>query len=125
MALEVRQFPCLSDNYAFLVRDEASGSTACIDTPEVGPILTALAEWGGRLDMILNTHWNADHAGGNAAANAATGAINVAPAEVTKNSAIDRVVEHGDWVELGQTRFEVIVAGGHTLGHIGYHDAAD
>jgi hydroxyacylglutathione hydrolase len=25
MALTVRQFPCLSDNYGFLIRDEATG----------------------------------------------------------------------------------------------------
>ena len=28
--LTVRQFPCLADNYGFLVRDEASGKTATI-----------------------------------------------------------------------------------------------
>ena len=38
MTLTVRQFPCLSDNYAFLIRDEASGRTACIDTPDAAAI---------------------------------------------------------------------------------------
>ena len=38
MPLTVHQFPCLSDNYGFLIRDEASGQTACIDTPEAGAI---------------------------------------------------------------------------------------
>lgn len=125
MALQVRQFPCLSDNYGYLARDEASGAVACIDTPQVEPIMAAVAEWGGRLDLILNTHWHPDHAGGNEAVKAATGALIVAPAEVTRTSAIDRVVQHGDVVELGQTRFDVIDTGGHTLGHVTYHDAAD
>ena len=31
----------------------------------------------------------------------------------------------GDVVQLGQTRFEVLETGGHTLGHISYYDAAD
>ena len=34
MTLTVRQFPCLSDNYGLVIRDEASGKTACVDTPD-------------------------------------------------------------------------------------------
>jgi hydroxyacylglutathione hydrolase len=49
----------------------------------------------------------------------------VGPAEVTKLTPIDREVGGGDVVMLGQTRFEVIETGGHTLGHIAYFDAAD
>jgi hydroxyacylglutathione hydrolase len=125
MSVTVRQFPCLSDNYGFLVRDDASGQVACIDTPEVAPIMAALEEWGGRLDLILNTHWHPDHAGGNAQIKAGTGAMIVAPAEVSKTSVIDRVVGHGDRVTLGDTVFEVIDTGGHTSGHITYYDPAD
>jgi hydroxyacylglutathione hydrolase len=125
MPIDVRQFPCLSDNYGYLVRDRASGLVACIDTPDPEPILEALADWGGRLHLILNTHWHRDHAGGNEAIKAATGAAVVAPAEVSKVSPVDRLVRHGDVVDLGETRFEVIDTGGHTLGHVTYHDAAD
>jgi hydroxyacylglutathione hydrolase len=49
----------------------------------------------------------------------------VGPAEVTKLTPIDREVKGGDVVMLGETRFEVIETGGHTLGHIAYYDAAD
>ena len=66
MTLTVRQFPCLSDNYGFLIRDDASGRTACIDTPEAAAILRELEAAGWGLDFILNTHWHPDHAGGNA-----------------------------------------------------------
>jgi hydroxyacylglutathione hydrolase len=125
MPLTVHQFPCLSDNYGFLARDEATGKTACIDTPEVAPILAALKAKGWTLDLILNTHWHPDHAGGNAEIVAATGATVVGPAEVTKLTPIDRQVAGGDVVMLGETRFEVIESGGHTLGHIAYFDAAD
>ena len=125
MPLTVRQFPCLSDNYGFLARDEASGKTACIDTPDAGAILRELDVLGWELDLILNTHWHPDHAGGNGEIKARTGATIVAPPEVERISPIDRKVAHGDVVELGDTRFEVIDTGGHTLGHITYHDAQD
>lgn len=121
MPLDVHQFPCLSDNYGFLVRDRATGETACIDTPEVEPILQALAETGWALSLILNTHWHPDHAGGNAAVKAATGATVVGPAEVARlGTAPDRVVVEGDEVRLGETVFEVLDTGGHTLGHVSY-----
>jgi len=125
MSLVVRQFPCLSDNYGFLIRDEATGRTACIDTPDAGAILAELKTLGWGLDFILNTHWHADHAGGNAEVKAATGATIVAPSEVEKTSAIDRVVGDGDVVMLGETKLEVMNTGGHTLGHISYFDAED
>jgi hydroxyacylglutathione hydrolase len=125
MSLTVHQFPCLSDNYGFLVRDDATGKTATIDTPDADAILAELNKLGWTLDFILNTHWHPDHAGGNAAIKAATGATIVGPQEVTRIAPLDREVVDGDVVELGETRFKVIDTGGHTLGHIAYHDAQD
>ncbi|MET3663702.1 hydroxyacylglutathione hydrolase [Caulobacter sp. 1776] len=125
MSLTVRQFPCLSDNYGFLVRDGATGRVATIDTPDAEAILAQLDQLGWTLDLILNTHWHPDHAGGNDALKKATGATITGPAEVTRIAPLDRVVRGGDVVMLGETRLDVIDAGGHTLGHIAYHDAAD
>jgi hydroxyacylglutathione hydrolase len=125
MPLHVHQFPCLNDNYGFLVRDEASGETACIDTPDARAVLAELDRLDWPLKLILNTHWHPDHAGGNAEVQAATGAVSVGPAEVEKLVRLDRIVAEGDVVALGQTRLAVIETGGHTLGHIAYHDAAD
>src|SRR4029450_9483059 len=102
MPLIVHQCPCLSDNYGFLIRDEASGKTACIDTPESGAILRELDDLGWELDYILNPHWHPDPAGGNLDIKAVTGATIVGPAEVTRISPLDREVKDGDIVELGE-----------------------
>lgn len=126
MSITVHQFPCLSDNYGFLVRDDATGLAACIDTPDAKAILRELETLGWKLDLILNTHWHPDHAGGNAEIKAVTGATVVGPQEVERiGQAPDRIVAGGDRVMLGQTGFEVLESGGHTLGHIAYFDAAD
>jgi len=125
MTITIHQFPCLSDNYGFLVRDDATGKVACIDTPDAAAILAELDKLGWGLDLILNTHWHADHAGGNAEIAKATGATSVGPAEVERLVPVDRKVSGGDVVELGETRFSVIESGGHTLGHVAYFDAAD
>jgi hydroxyacylglutathione hydrolase len=125
MTLTVRQFPCLSDNYGFLIRDDATGKTACIDTPDAAAILAELTTAGWGLDFIFNTHWHPDHAGGNAEIQAKTGCHIVGPAEVTRIAPLDRTVVGGDSVALGETTFQVIETGGHTLGHIAYFDDAD
>ena len=125
MPLAIRQFPCLSDNYGFLIRDQESGKTACIDTPDAAAILRGLKTAGWGLDFIFNTHWHPDHAGGNAEVKAATGAFVVGPQEVTKIASLDRMIVGGDRVDLGATHFQIIETGGHTLGHIAYFDAAD
>ena len=120
--LEVHQFPCLSDNYGYLLHDAASGETACIDTPDAEAYLREAAAKGWRITQIWNTHWHPDHAGGNAAIKAATGCIIVAPAaEAARIVGIDREVTHGESVSLGRYTASVIDVGGHTLGHIAYH----
>jgi hydroxyacylglutathione hydrolase len=125
MPLSVLQFPCLDDNYGFLARDEASGLVATIDTPDAGAILAKAKEAGWTITHILNTHWHPDHAGGNAEIQAATGAISIGPAEVERLVPLDQITAPGETVMLGETRFEVMDVGGHTLQHIAYYDPAD
>lgn len=120
--LQVCQFPCLSDNYGFLLHDVGSGETVCIDTPDAEAYLREAAARDWKITQIWNTHWHPDHAGGNEAIKAATGCLIVGPAaEAGKIAAIDRTVSHGDSVEIGKYTAEVIDVGGHTSGHIAYY----
>lgn len=126
MTLSVRQFPCLSDNYGFLIRDEATGLVAAVDTPDAEAILADLEASGwGRLDLILNTHWHPDHTGGNERLKAETGCEIIGPEEVRRAAPLDRVVIDGDVVRLGETAFEVVLSPGHTLGHVVYRAVED
>ncbi len=119
--LQVHQFPCLDDNYGFLVHDPASGETTSIDTPEADRILAEAASKGWKITQIWNTHWHPDHAGGNAAIKAATGCTITGPAEVERiGQKPDRIVDQGDTVKLGGATARVLNVGGHTLGHIAY-----
>jgi hydroxyacylglutathione hydrolase len=121
MTLIVHQFPCLADNYGYLVHDPDSGETVAIDTPDADAYLAEADKQGWRITQIWNTHWNPDHAGGNAAIKAQTDCLIVAPvAEAARITGIDRTVEQGDSVELGNFAAQVIDVGGHTLGHIAY-----
>jgi len=125
--LEVAQIKCLSDNYGYLLHDKASGQTACIDTPEPGPILQALADRDWQLSHIWNTHHHWDHAGNNFEIKEKTGCTIIGPAgEADKIPGLDQPVDDGDMLTLGAHHVRVLNVGGHTLGHIAYHlpDAA-
>ncbi|MNU54648.1 Hydroxyacylglutathione hydrolase [compost metagenome] len=126
MTLTVRQFACLSDNYGFLIRDEATGMVATVDTPDAEAVLAEIEASGwGRLDLILNTHWHPDHTGGNERLKAETGCEIVGPEEVGRAAPLDRVVGDGDVVRLGETVFEAVLSPGHTLGHLVYRSIKD
>lgn len=118
----VHMFPCLKDNYGFLLHDTQTGETAAIDTPESSRILAEAAARGWRITQIWNTHWHADHAGGNAEIVAATGARVAGPREVERAACLpDRILDDGDEIHLGSIRARIIATPGHTLGHIVYH----
>jgi hydroxyacylglutathione hydrolase len=118
--IQIHQFPCLSDNYGYLVHDPASGETAAIDTPDGAEYLRQAEAKGWTITQIWNTHWHPDHAGGNQAIVEATGATVYAPQEVEKIAAIDWVVTHGDSVPFGEYHADVIDVSGHTNGHVAY-----
>jgi len=124
VSLEVHQFPCLDDNYGYLLHDPASGETACIDTPDAVAYLGAAAAKGWQITQIWNTHWHPDHAGGNAEIKTETGCVITAPGlEADKIAEVDRTVLGGDTLWLGDHEVSVIDVGGHTMGHIAYHIA--
>jgi hydroxyacylglutathione hydrolase len=121
MTLDVRLFPCLSDNYGFLVRDSGTGEVAAVDAPDAGAILADLEASGwGRLDQLLLTHWHPDHTQGAERLKAETGCRITGPEEAVRVAPVDRVVADGDRAQLGGKAFDVMAMPGHTLGHVVY-----
>ena len=105
--IEIHQFPCLNDNYGFLVHDPDSGATIAIDTPDGDKYLSEAERLGWTIDAIWNTHWHPDHAG---------------PAgEAEKIPGLDEALSGGDTIKLGERTVHILDVPGHTLGHIAYH----
>jgi hydroxyacylglutathione hydrolase len=125
-ALEIRQFPCLDDNYGYLVHDPETGETAAIDTPDVAAYLEAAKAAGWRITQIWNTHHHYDHAGGNLALKEATGARICGPGkDAARIPGLEQGVVEGDLVRLGSKTARVLETPGHTTGHIVYVFDAD
>ena len=123
--LEIVRIPALTDNYIWLMHDAASGETVVIDPAESDAVLAAAADRGWRITQIWNTHWHADHTGGNAAIKAATGCRISGPHENGRIPTLDRIVAEGDTVTIGTHVADVIAVPAHTAGHIAFHMAAD
>src|SRR5690606_6857273 len=102
MALELVTIPCLTDNFAFLIRDGATGTVALVDAPEAGPILAALRDRGWPLHLILLTHHHDDHIQAVPDLRAATGAqVWGAAADSHRLPPLDRALREGDGIAVG------------------------
>jgi len=118
-ALEIHMFPCLWDNYGFLVHSPDTGETACIDTPETDKIILALEEKGWKLTHIWNTHHHPDHAGGNLELKDLFGLqILGCGADKKRLPGLDVELADGDVFKFGGHDIRILETPGHTIGHI-------
>lgn len=125
LAATVHRVPAFTDNYVWLF-EYRPGLCAVVDPADATPVLAAVARHGLDVTHILNTHWHPDHVGGNAAIKQASGCTIIGPArEADRIPGIDRAVDHGDRVQLGDAQGDVYFVGAHTAGHIAYHFAGE
>ncbi|MGB0496762.1 MAG: hydroxyacylglutathione hydrolase [Rubricella sp.] len=121
MPLELETIPCLSDNYAFLLRDTRTGTVALVDAPDADAIITAVERTGWSPDMILLTHHHWDHVDGVEKLREEYGSMVVgAQADAGRLPALDREVVPGDTISVGESTARILDVSGHTVGHIAY-----
>ncbi|MFT6089635.1 hydroxyacylglutathione hydrolase [Sulfitobacter sp.] len=119
MPFDLVTIPCLSDNYAFLLRDQDSGQVALIDVPEAAPISAKLKELGWTLSEIWLTHHHPDHIQGVPDLTAEHPArILGAKADAHRLPALDHALIDGETFQFAGHDVQVMDVSGHTVGHI-------
>lgn len=129
------------DTNCYIIGCPRTASAAVIDPgafcpDEVATVIGLLNQEGLRAEWIINTHGHIDHIAGNRAVKQATGArilIHADDADSLGDGQLngsflfgmdivsppaDRVLKHGETVEVGHLRLEVIHTPGHTPGGI-------
>lgn len=120
--LEIEMFPCLWDNYGFLIHSPETGKTAAIDTPEASKIIAACERKGWTLTHIWNTHHHPDHIGGNLELQKTFGVDIIGPGhDAARIPGITHKVSGGENFNFAGHVVNVINTPGHTNGHIVYH----
>ena len=127
MTMSVHQYLCLTDNYGALIHDSTTGATACVDVPEAGPTLEALAERGWTFPtfsspIITPTTFRAFP---EVKAKFPNAKVWGPAKDVARIPFLDQQVREGDLAQVGSLRAKVIETPGHTLGHIAYHFDGD
>ncbi|MFO7165780.1 MAG: MBL fold metallo-hydrolase, partial [Mycolicibacterium hassiacum] len=109
------------DNNAYLISCARTGETLLIDAANDAEVLLELIERvAPTLSLIVTSHQHYDHWQALAAVVEATGAPTAAHALDADPLPVrpDRILAHGDVVEVGDLRFDVIHLRGHTPGSV-------
>ena len=123
--MEIVAVPAFTDNYIWLVHDQASGETAVVDPGDAAPALAEVQRRSWRVTQVWNTHHHWDHSGGNVVMKEATGCTVSGPA-AENIPARDIALSEGSELRIGSRVGRVIEIPGHTFGHVAliFDDAA-
>jgi hydroxyacylglutathione hydrolase len=115
--------PQLSDNFSYLISDDASRECAVVDCAEADKVINAVTRQNLKLVAVLTTHWHPDHSGGNADIVGKVRGLRVigATAENGRIPALTNPVADGDTFKIGELEARVIGIPAHTNGHVAYY----
>jgi len=121
--IQIDALPAFTDNYIWLLQDNANKRCAVVDPGDAAPVLAWLNDHPGwELSDILVTHHHADHTAGVAELKMATGAMVFGP--TSENIPVRDVgLSDNDEITVLGLGFSIHDVPGHTLGHIAFYHA--
>lgn len=117
--LSVTPIPAFSDNYIWLLRQDASQNVCVVDPGEAAPVIEMLERESLTLETVLITHHHHDHTGGLSELISRYAPRVIGPDNPAIKGITDAVGE-GDEVRVMGRLFEVMATPGHTLDHLSF-----
>jgi len=121
--MKIKQIPVLSDNYSYLIIDEANNVAGVVDPAEPAKVIKALEEFPKlTLTHLLTTHHHTDHSGGNVEMKKLFPDLEVIGSDFDRLRipAITKGVNDNDTFTIGDIHISVLFAPCHTRGHMLY-----
>lgn len=115
--MHIFPLPAFTDNYIWVMQDEASRSIACVDPGDARPVLQYTKEKGLKLTDILITHHHPDHTGGIDAIMQTFPEAHVYGPNDARIASV-KPVHDDEYVQIGDHDFQVLSTPGHTRTHI-------
>ena len=117
--MKVIPIPCLTDNYAYIIKNNTSKKVGVVDPSETSPIINFLKKEKLKLDYILNTHHHFDHIGGNIELKKIYSAKIVGfKNDEHRIPGIDITLNDNEEWNFGDSKVKILHIPGHTSGHI-------
>jgi hydroxyacylglutathione hydrolase len=125
--MRVIPIPQLSDNYAYLVIDDATNKAGIVDCSEAHKVLPVVEKSGAELIAILPTHHHYDHVGGNEDLLKEMPKLEVYGYRGDGNRipGCTREVADGEHIHVGNAAARILFIPAHTSGHVAYHFEAE
>lgn len=124
MTIDFEPIALLRDNYAYLLVERETRRAVVVDPSEGKQVLDVLRAREVELEAVWCTHHHPDHVGGVDEIVAALGAIDVIGSRYDREHGRiprqNKVLDEGDTIALGESRFSVMTIPGHTLGAIAF-----
>jgi hydroxyacylglutathione hydrolase len=121
--MQIEVVPCLSDNYAYVLHDNA-GHAIVVDPSETAPVQEVLTQRGLSLVGVWATHHHLDHVGGIVGLVSDKRDVEVVAsahdAERKRVPGQTRALHPGDTIWFGSRRVRLVFVPGHTLGAVAY-----
>eukprot|EP00961_Rhodomonas_salina_P195628 2641168-Rhodomonas_salina.1 len=116
----------MSDNFSYLIIDEATKIAAVVDPAEPATVLEAIKREGVNCTQVLTTHSHFDHAGGNSVMAKSIPGIAIIGGKGDNAQAVTKEVGEGDVIKIGTIDVQVLYTPCHTPGHVTFvADAKD
>ena len=117
--MQITPIPCLTDNYAYIIKDNNTKTIGVVDPSEAKPVVAFLKKKNLKLNYILNTHHHFDHIGGNIELKKIYNAKVVGfDGDKHRIPGIDITLKNNEQWNFGNSTVKILHIPGHTLGHI-------